>query len=115
MKHILAALIAVVGISVAHATEVNFAWDNPDPPAGVQYELFVVQSDQAEWAEPVTTVDTTSASVDLDPMTRYKATVRARLGENVSGYSNIIVFRPGNDPEVIVLPDRPGNLSIKFN
>lgn len=113
MKRVILAVLAVFPL-LAQAAEVTFAWDYVNPPADLQYELFVVPSDAEDWGTtPIVTSEPIKLVTGLDENLQYKASVRARQGDLVSGFSNIVVFRPGNDPLIIIIPDRPSGLRVE--
>lgn len=107
-------LVSLASAGPALAKDVDFAWTHPGG-TGVEFELYVVPADQLDWGTPTWRGAALTTKVkDLVETTKYRATVRAAKGTNLSPISNILVFTPGAEPQTIELPEQVKELRITW-
>lgn len=114
MNWIRGVALGLVVAGAAAARDVGLSWDyQADQRAGVEFEVFLTPADRLEWGEPVWRGATLGASLSgLDPRVSYRVAVRAARGKVRSGLSNILVFTPGEEPEVIEVPTPPREIRL---
>lgn len=104
-------VLIVLSVNFAHAAEVNLAWDaNIDPPVDGYYVFKRTEGEKYDYTKPVCqTSQTTCKVTDLMPATTYYFVARAYLGNEQSGDSNEVNYKPP------IMPPSNFRLSVEIS
>lgn len=112
---LIASILAMTGIMLAHADQVTLAWDAVTPaPDG--YRLFVAPENSSfDYSKPAWQGAATACTIpNLSAGQTYHFTVRAYKGQIESASSNEVVYTVPLPAEVITYPKQPRTLIIRF-
>lgn len=114
MIFILFALSIFSIFGVVNADQVTFAWENADAVAPDGYRLFIrPQIGTYDYSSPVWDGTETTATVEINTG-NYAVVARAYVGGEESADSNEVIFEVTPQPDPVIIPGRPRQLTIHF-